>query len=176
MALYKEIVTKAIIGKGKKSFKNTYTIEVEETPDTILGCWVINHQFDGYKTGDSVGVRGSFDINIWYSYENNQKTTVALKNITYDDTFNIRLKPNTDIDGDTDIIVRSLYQPNCSNVDINGNSIKFSIDKELGIEIVGETKVKIAIEEEEDPWDIIDDDFTEEESKAIDEEVKEDYL
>lgn len=43
MALYKEIVTKAIIGKGKKAFKNTYTIDVEEKPDTILGCWVINH-------------------------------------------------------------------------------------------------------------------------------------
>ncbi len=176
MALYKEIVTKAIIGKGKKSFKNTYTIDVEDSPDTILGCWVINHHFDGYKTNDKVGVKGNFDINIWYSYDNNQKTNVVSKNIEYDDKFNIRLKENSNIDGDTDIIVRSLYQPNCSNVDINGNTIKFNIDKELGIEVVGETKVKIAIEEDEDPWDIIDDDFTEEDEKAIDEEVNEDYL
>ncbi len=43
MALYKEIVTKAIIGKGKKAFKNMYTIDVDNNPDTILGCWVINH-------------------------------------------------------------------------------------------------------------------------------------
>lgn len=176
MALYKEIVTKAIIGKGKKSFKNTYTMDVEETPDTILGCWVINHHFDGYKTGDKIGVRGNFDINIWYSYDNNQKTTVVSKNIEYDDTFSIKLKAGTEVESDTDIIVRSLYQPNCSNVDTDGNTIKFNIDKELGIEIVGETKVKIAIEEEEDPWDIIDDDFTENESKEIDEEVNENYL
>ena len=176
MALYKEIVTKAIIGKGKKSFKNTYTIDVDETPDTILGCWVINHTFDGYKSGDKVGVKGNFDINIWYSYDNNGKTTVVNKNIEYDDKFNINLKQGSDIDGDTDIIVRSLYQPNCSNVDINGNTIKFSIDKELGIEIVGETKVKIAIEEDEDPWDIIDDDFTDVEEKEIDEQVDENYL
>lgn len=176
MALYKEIVTKAIIGKGKKSFKNTYTIDVEIKPDTILGCWVINHQFDGYKSGDKIGVRGNFDINIWYSYDNNQKTTVASKNIEYDDTFNIKLKEGSEIESDTDIIVRSLYQPSCSNVDIVDNGIKFNIDKELGIEIVGETKVKIAAIEEEDPWDIIDDDFTSEEAKAIDEEVKEDYL
>lgn len=176
MALYKEIVTKAIIGKGKKAFKNTYTIDVEEKPDTILGCWVINHQFEGYKTGDKVGVKGNFDINIWYSYENNQKTTVVSKNIEYNDTFNIKLRQGSDIDGDTDIIVRSLYQPNCSNVDINDSTIKFSIDKELGIEVVGETKVKIAIEEDEDPWDIIDDDLTEEDEKVIDEEVNEDYL
>ncbi len=176
MALYKEIVTKAIIGKGKKSFHNTYTMDVEQTPDTILGCWVINHQFDGYKTGDRVGVKGNFDINIWYAYDNNQKTTVASKNIEYNDTFNIRLRSDAEVDGDTDIIVRSLYQPNCSNVDIDGQTIKFDIDKELGIEIVGETKVKIAIEEDEEPWDIIDDDLTEQDEKEIDEQVNEEYL
>ena len=43
MASYKEIVTKAIIGKGKKHFKNSYTLKAENTPSTVLGCWVINH-------------------------------------------------------------------------------------------------------------------------------------
>ena len=43
MALYKEIVTKAIIGKGKKSFKNNYVITPTDIPTTVLGCWVINH-------------------------------------------------------------------------------------------------------------------------------------
>lgn len=43
MALFKEIVTKAVIGKGKKIFKDNYTIEIENQPTTILGCWVINH-------------------------------------------------------------------------------------------------------------------------------------
>ncbi|MBP3920384.1 MAG: outer spore coat protein CotE [Bacilli bacterium] len=43
MALYKEIVTKAIVGKGKKYFKNNYSIEANNKPSTVLGCWVINH-------------------------------------------------------------------------------------------------------------------------------------
>ena len=43
MALYKEIVTKTIIGKGKKYFKNNYTITPSDKPTTVLGCWVINH-------------------------------------------------------------------------------------------------------------------------------------
>lgn len=41
--MFKEIVTKAVIGKGKKHFKNTYNILVEHNANTILGCWVINH-------------------------------------------------------------------------------------------------------------------------------------
>ena len=40
---YKEIVTKAVIGKGKKQFVDNLSLQVENSPTTILGCWVINH-------------------------------------------------------------------------------------------------------------------------------------
>ena len=76
-----------------------------------------------------------------------------------------------------DIIVRSLKQPSCTNAKEKGNSIDFDIEKELGIEIVGDTKVKIAIEEDEEPWDILsDDELSEEVEKEIEESVKEDYI
>ena len=42
LSAFKEIVTKAVIEKGKKYYKNTYTIETENVPTTVLGCWVIN--------------------------------------------------------------------------------------------------------------------------------------
>ncbi len=176
MASYKEIVTKAVVGKGKKSFKNNYTLETEHEPTTVLGCWVINHKFKGYKSGDQVGVDGSFDINIWYSYDNDSKTTVINKNIAYNDLFNVRLRESADL-SDTDIIVRSLKQPTCSGVNIeNGKTITFNIEKELGVEIVGETKVKIAIEDDEEPWDEIVDDVDEDTLKEIDEKVDENYI
>ena len=43
MANYKEIVTKAVIGKGKKTFTSTNSVISDFKPTTILGCWVINH-------------------------------------------------------------------------------------------------------------------------------------
>lgn len=177
MASYKEIVTKAVIGKGKKFFKDNYSVETENNPDTVLGCWVINHNFKGYKSGDKIGVDGSFDINIWYSYDNDSKTTVINKKIEYNDLFNVRIRDNADLTGDTDIIVRSLKQPSCSKVEVDGKNITFNIEKELGVEIVGETKMKIAVEDDEEPWDeILDDDKVEESLKEIDENVDEDYL
>ena len=51
---YKEIVTKAVLGKGKKFFKNNYTITPEAKPSTVLGCWIINHNFKGFKTGNKI--------------------------------------------------------------------------------------------------------------------------
>ena len=43
MSNFKEIVTKAVIGKGKKTFSSTMEQIIENNPTTILGCWVINH-------------------------------------------------------------------------------------------------------------------------------------
>lgn len=177
MASYKEIVTKAVIGKGKKYFKNSYSISTDDKPTTVLGCWVINHKFKGYKSGDRIGVDGSYDVNIWYSYDNDSKTTVVNKKVDYNDLFNVKIKENADLSGDTDIIVRTLKQPNCVKVNINDDgNINFDIEKELGVEIVGETKMKIAIEEDEEPWEDIEDEADESVMNEIDESVNPDYI
>ena len=174
MSLYKEIVTKAVIGKGKKYYKNTYTIDTENTPTTVLGCWVINNKFKGSEQNDRIIIDGSFDVNIWYSYDDDKKTAVSSKNIPYTEVVSIKTKPGTSLQG-SDIIVRALKQPNCSNVKAKDDVIDFDIEKELGIEVVNDEKVKIAIEEDEEPWDTIDDD-PEEAIKDIDTEVKEDFM
>ena len=175
MSLYKEIVTKAVIGKGKKYFKNNYSVEAKEATN-VLGCWVINHKFKGYKTKDGIGVDGSYDVNIWYSYENDSKTTVVNKKIDYSDTFDVKIKEDVDLISDTDIIVKTLKQPTCTQVKVEDGNIKFDIDKELGVEIVGETKVKIAIEEDEEPWQDLNNEDYEKIVNDIDKNINENYL
>ena len=172
MAIYKEIVTKAVIGKGKKDYSDTYTITPEIEPSTVLGCWVINHNFKGHPESGKIIIDGSFDVNIWYSYDNDTKTNVINKKITYTDSSSIKSKDKSDITPDTEVIVRSLKQPNVSNVEIKDKDIVFTIEKELGIEIIGDTKAKILVEEDEDPWEIIGDDV----DKQIDREVNENYM
>ncbi|MGI6329779.1 MAG: outer spore coat protein CotE [Bacilli bacterium] len=177
MPIYKEIVTKAVIGKAKKYFKNTYTLTPETKPSTVLGCWIINHKFKGYEMGDKIVVDGSFDVNIWYSYDNDSKTSVVTKKVDYNELMNVTIKEETEFNGDTEIIVRALKQPNCINIEIKDNNIEFEIEKEIGVEIVGDTKVKIAIESSEDPWEVITDDALDEETeKEIEETVDEEYL
>ena len=87
----------------------------------------------------------------------------------------LKVKETADLSGDTDIIVRTLKQPTCSKVEITDDGITFDIEKELGVEIVGETKMKIAIEEDEEPWEEIDDELTEDMEKEID-KVDENYI
>lgn len=178
MATFKEIVTKAIIGKGKKYFKNIYTIDTEIEPTTVLGCWVINHKFKATESGGKITVDGSYDVNIWYSYDNDSKTAVVTKKIDYSEVVSVRLRETSDLSDDRDVIVRVLKQPNCTDVEIKEGSIRFSVEKELGIELVGETKIKINVEDKEDEWDVIEDEekVTPEVEKEIEENIEEKFI
>ena len=153
MSAYKEIVTKTIVGKGKKNFINEYKITTEEKPDTVLGCWIINHRFKGTNKKNDVTVNGTFDINVWYSYDNDSKTTVTTKTINYEELLLIRVKDYDSLTDNNEIIVRSLKQPTVQDVKINNGQVTLTVNKELGVEIVGESKVKIAALEDELPWD-----------------------
>ena len=121
-------------------------------------------------------VDGSFDVNIWYSYDDDSKTGVVSKTIDYSEVVNIKAKEEAELSGDTEIIVRALKQPNCTNVEIKDGIVEYEIEKELGIELVGDTKVKISIEEDEEPWDIIEDEVTEEVDKEIEEAIDENFI
>lgn len=176
MANYKEIVTKAVLGKGKKTFTNTYTVTPSCEATTVLGCWVINHTFRGIKEGDKVVIEGSFDVNIWYSCENDTSTEVIKERQTYRETVSVREKESAESQ-EEEIIVRSLKQPTCTSTAIEDGKIIYTIEKELGVELVGDTKVKIQYDEEEEPWDSLDEEELPEDAlKQIDEEVNEDYL
>ena len=175
MALYREIVTKAVIGKGKKDYKNKYTINTDNIVNTVLGCWIINNKFEGSEENDKIVINGSYDVNIWYSYDNDTKTTVITKPISYKEVVSVNLRNKADTEV-KDIIVRSLKQPTCINAKENGKSIDIEIEKELGVEVVGDTKVKIAVEEDEDSWDVLDEEYNDEVDKEISNSVKEDYI
>ncbi len=176
MAVYKEIVTKAVIGKGKKTSVSSCNITPEITPDTVLGCWVINHEFNGRNNNGAVNVTGGFDVNVWYSYDNNTKTSVATDHFNYNETMHLNLKNDSKLTNSSEIIVRSLKQPTVTDVKINNGQVTMNVEKELGIEIVGDTMVKVSVEEDEDEYEIIEDEAPEEEINKIDEEVKEEYL
>lgn len=177
MANYREIVTKTVLGKGKRLFTNHYSLTPEEKPSTILGCWVINHRFEGKKEQNKIRVKGTSDVNIWYSYDNNTKTIVSKQTITYDELLNVNKKRESNIGNNVEVIVESLKDPTCTKVEIKDGKIEYDIEKELGIEIVGDAKVRIAVDESEEKWDeILDDQEEKDIMKDIDNEVKEEFI
>ena len=173
MSNFREIVTKAVIGKAKKTSANKFTVQTDEVPNTVLGCWVINNTFNGSNNQGSVLVNGSFDVNVWYSYDNDTKTAVCTKRFNYTDRMNVPLKTDTILDNNSEIIVRSLKQPTVTNVELKNGLIDLSIEKELGVEIVGNTKVKVTVEDYDDDYEEIIDESLDNQIEEINEEYLE---
>ena len=176
VASYKEIVTKTVIGKGKKTFTDTRRKKIENNPSTILGCWVINHNFEGVKNRDSVTINGSYDVNVWYSYDNDTKTAVTTRKFSYTDAINVPIKDNSKIDSNSEIIVNALKQPTVTDVKIIGELVNLKIEKELGIEVIGNATVKIQVEDDYDDYEEVYDEENNDELNINVDDLNDDYL
>ena len=164
MSNFKEIVTKAVVGKGKQTTIDNHTVELLTNPSTVLGCWVINHTFEGIKEKDSIKVKGTFDTNIWYSKDDNTNTEVYKDTVSYEEI--IPIKKLEDFDGQDEIIVRVVKQPTVTKAELKDNKLEYTVEKTIACELVGDAKIKIGVE------DLTDDPIEEE----IDDEVVEDFL
>ena len=90
---------------------------------------------------------------------------------------NVKLGDNANLTNYSEVIVNSLSDPNVVDVKVNNDSITFTVRKEMGIEVVGDTKIRInAIDDYDDYEEIIDEEVPEEVLNTIDNEVEEDYL
>lgn len=155
----REIVTKTIIGKGKKLIRLQETIEPDNEPFSILGCWIINNNFIATLNENIVNLNGSFEVNIWYAYDNNTKTDVAKQVINYDETIKTK-QIVKDLNNECrDVIVRLIQQPTCTNACIEENNIIVDIVFETVAEIIGEAKMVVSVLSPVDGCDPIDDDF-----------------
>ena len=154
----REIVTKAIVGRGRKIIKQSDNIPVTNEPCSVLGCWVINHDFVGTLDGSVVTVNGTYEVDIWYSFDNNTKTDVVRGQIAYDNTIKTR-EIAQDINKECrDILIHAVSEPTVTNAIINEDNICVDICFELLVEVIGEAKIKVQILDQVDYCDF-DDDF-----------------
>ena len=142
----------------------------------FLSPTVITHTFNGQNNNGSVVLNGSFDINVWYSYDNDTKTSVSTQRFNYSDQMNVRLKDNANLTNASEIIVRSLKQPTVTDVKIADGLVNLNVEKELGVEIVGDTKLKVSVEEDEDEYEVIEEYVAENDVDENIDDIDENFL
>ncbi|GGL65315.1 outer spore coat protein CotE [Sporolactobacillus putidus] len=147
---YREIITKAVCGKGKKFSQSAHTVTPTHKPSNILGCWVINHKFKTQYQKDAVVVEGTYDINTWYSYNNNTRTEVVCETVGYRDRVPLTLRDKQAFSDRADVSCRPLQEPNCLEAKIapNGNKVVAQVEREFLVEVIGETKVKVKVDDD----------------------------
>ncbi|WP_088105169.1 outer spore coat protein CotE [Halalkalibacter urbisdiaboli] len=171
---YREIITKAVCGKGRKFSETTHQINPSHRPSSILGCWIINHKYSAEKKGDNVEVQGSYDINVWYSYSKNTKTDVATQTVTYTDVIPLTMKDENVLSDEMDVIARAIQQPNTLEAAISkcGANVDVQVEREFVVECIGETKVAVAVNPDgcidDIPSQDYDDEVSDEEFERLD--------
>ena len=159
MAKYREILTKAIIGKGTNKIEENQVIEVDEEISRALGCWIINHQ-SSIKVEDEK-IFAFYDKNfvnhdVWYGFNHDKNCKLANKVFEFTDEISYKFNDNLvqEINEQTEIKKYVNKQPTCVELKYEKNKIFVKVNRIYSIDIVGETKLTISVNEEEKKDDI----------------------
>ncbi|AOZ91141.1 outer spore coat protein CotE [Paenibacillus crassostreae] len=143
----REIITKAICGKGRKFSTVTHTVTPPHNPTSILGAWIINHQYEAVAAGDGIEVIGTYDINIWYSYDKNSQTDVAKETVPYVEFVSLSYVDPRHRASTVEVSAEATQEPSCveASVSSGGGSVIIRVEREFSVELVAETKVFVLV-------------------------------
>ena len=171
MSEIREIVTRAVVSKGKKVIRLNAIVPIEESVDKILGCYVTNNEVNVVLNDNKVMVTGSFEINVWYLNNNSVTTNVTKTNLSYEETIKVRQIICDTIGNNLEVVTCILQEPTCTNAEICSDGIKVDVLLEILAEVIGETKMMVttfACQETNNAFDDfeneINEDFLNEES------------
>ena len=164
----REIVTKAVVAKGRKVIHLSHSMHTTANPYSILGCWIINHEFEASKKDSLVDILGNLEVNIWYSTEENTRTDVLRENISYKKDVKVKKIVKDYMKNSDDVLVKILKHPTVIEAKIVEDKIKLEIEFEILAEVIGETKMQVTVF---NPIDSNDMDI-----EDLDIEVNEDFL
>jgi spore coat protein E len=143
----REIISRAVCGSGKKFSQAVHRLQTPHKPSSILGAWVINHQYAAVRFHEGVEIEGSYDINIWYSYDGNTKTDVAKESVSY-----VEHVPLSDLDEKhlsqtAKVFAEALQHPSCveATVDTADDRVLITIEREFQAELIAETKLCVVV-------------------------------
>lgn len=146
--MYREILTKAIIAKGKKEIVNKNKVTISHDISKVLGCWVINHKYNIYSKEQKIYINGCYDAFFWYGYDND--TNCGLERKTFDYNIDVPYtftQEEITIDESTIIKEKITKVPTCISMTHENNTMTIEVQINYDIDIIGETKLKIKVDD-----------------------------
>lgn len=146
--MYREILTKAIIAKGYKAIIDNHTFETHNNISKVLGCWIINHHHEVYILNQKVYIKGCYEANLWYGYDDNSKSTLLNKTFEFNDEipYNFALEKSV-LSEKNELIDYVDLEPSCSKMSFDSDKLLINIERSYKVDIIGETKIKIKIDD-----------------------------
>lgn len=150
----REIITKAVCGKGSYRYQRSIDLEIPESQKTVqvLGNFVSNAALDeaqvvdSTKYGKSVQVKGHYDVHVWYA--NDQDTRAAKTTVMFIEYIPMKMYGGENITGEK-ALAKIIHKPHCNKAHVKNlgdkTVIRVEIEQNLAAEIIGSTKLKVGI-------------------------------
>ena len=151
MANYQEILTKAVVGKGKLTSETEHLLECNLKPTKVLGCWVINHNLKPILKEDKVYVEGDYEVHIWYAYDEDKNTELHKEKIIYSELVPFKMKKNEELTFKQELKAYSVNYPSCIELKIKEEKLYLRLKKDFIVDAIGEAVIKVQLS------DLIDD-------------------
>ncbi|MCI5745890.1 MAG: outer spore coat protein CotE [Erysipelotrichaceae bacterium] len=146
--MYREILTKAIIAKGQRKIKEKREVNINKQISKILGCWIINHKSKTNVIKQNIIIEGTYDAYFWYGYEFDSKCDLHYEQFSY--SYEIPYTFTQDsvlLDEKMEIKEYVSKVPTCVSMDFLDDKISIDVDFQFDIDIIGETKLKIKVDD-----------------------------
>ena len=127
--MYREIAAKTLTGKGKINQTIEKEIFISDEISKTLGGWIINLKHEIIRKNLDIFVKGSYDIQLWYDLNENQKSEVYIETIEFIEKVNMSYRNLKVIDNE---IYTKIYVPKypvCTNMELlEDKKIKLNIE------------------------------------------------
>ena len=146
----REIYTKALLAKGRHTMLKNYEVQLNYPQCAILGCWITNHILHASLNQDQGVIDGSFDMHLWYSYDH-IKSEVIVSYCNYKMILDLNWIDIQKTNQIEEILSTCLDDPKCKEVKIlDQNQIEVSVEWENELRVLGETSMKIELQDDFD--------------------------
>ena len=142
----REILTKAVIGKGNRKFETTVMMpEVPGLVSRVLGAVMTNHHIYAGKSGDLIELSGNYDVHVWYMYDDDEQTEIVRTTVDYGDLIELQHALRDRLFDSDEITSEEIVAPHATDVRIEAGMIHVDVAFEVAAEVIGETKMRVAI-------------------------------
>lgn len=147
--MYREIVAKTLTGKGIVNYKLEKDIYISDKISKTLGCWIINLKYEIKRENLDIFLIGSYDIQLWYALDNNQKSEVYVETINFIEKVNMTYRDLKVIDNEIFTKIYVPKYPSCVSMELDENKkIHLVIDSQFYVDSFQEAILAVSCSED----------------------------
>ena len=127
--MFREIACKTLTGKGKINQIVEKEIYINDEISKTLGCWIINLKHEIIRKNLDIFIKGSYDIQLWYALNDNQKSEVYIETFEFLEKVNMSYRDLKVVDNEIYTKVYVPKYPTCTSMELlDDKKVKLKIE------------------------------------------------